>query len=134
MLLTRCPNGHYFDKSIFGSCPQCKSAEADGNETSIGVNFQTPLYWESLNSEEMAKKYRVTVKEDIEIGDIVKLKGTGQIVEIVKKNWKFNENWEPAEFGGKLIKADDEGLLLFSKGSIKKKYNGIAKKLLKLRK
>lgn len=134
MLLTRCSNGHYFDKSIFGSCPQCKSAEADENEASIGVNFQTPLYWESLNSEEMAKKYRVTVKEDIEIGDIVKLKGTGQIVEIVKKNWKFNENWKPAEFGGKLIKADDEGLLLFSKGSIKKKYNGIAKKLLKLRK
>lgn len=132
--IEKCENGHCFDKNIFDSCPHCKSPEANENEVPIGVNFQTPLYWESLNSEEMAKKYRVTVEEDIDIGDIVKLKGTGQIVEIVKKNWNFNDNWEPAEFCGKLINADDESFLLFSKRSIMKKYNSIAKKLLKLRK
>lgn len=96
-----------------------------------GINFETPIYWELVKSKVISEK--ITIKEDVSIGDIVKLKSTGQIVEIVKKNFtvKFNGHLETVEFGGKLINSDDEGVLLFSKAGIEKKYSSDTVQLFK---
>lgn len=96
-----------------------------------GINFETPIYWESVKSKVISEK--ITIKEDVFIGDIVRLKSTGQIVEIVKKNFivKFNGHFETVEFGGKLINSDDEGILLFSRAGIEKKYSSDTVRLFK---
>lgn len=105
-----------------------------------GINFETPIYWGSvkpkgilskLSSKKRAKK--ITVKEEVFIGDIVRLKGSGQIVEIVKKNFeiKFNGHLETIEFGGKLINSDNRNIVLFSKSSIEKKYSSDTVRLFK---
>lgn len=96
-----------------------------------GINFETPIYWESVKSKVISEK--ITIKEDVFIGDIVRLKSTGQIVEIVKKNFeiKFNGHLETIEFGGKLINSDNGNIVLFSKSSIEKKYSSDTVRLFK---
>lgn len=114
----------------FSVCPNISAFENELYGWSI-EKMGKGLHCNSVNSKEMSEIYKITVDEELLIGDIVELKVSHNIVEIKEKNFKINESLGCVEYAGQDINSSSEELLLFSQGSVEriiKKINSVKRK------
>ena len=64
----------------------------------------------------------LTITDKLNVGDVVKLKGSGQIVVVQFVDYKFNEIVK-ADYAGTLFNTDYENLILFGQEDIEKIYD-----------
>lgn len=106
----------------FSVCPNISAFEVEFNGLSI-ESIGKRMHFNTVNSKEMAEIYKITVDEELLVGDIVELKVTHNIVEIAKKNWRINESLGYAEYAGKNINSSSENLLLFAQEDVERIVN-----------
>lgn len=109
----------------FSVCPNISAFEVEFNGLSI-ESIGKRMHFNTVNSKEMAEIYKITVDEELLVGDIVELKVTHNIVEIAKKNWRINESLGYAEYAGKNINSSSENLLLFAQEDVERIVNKVS--------
>lgn len=103
----------------FSVCSNISAFEVEFNGWSI-QSIGKGMHFNTVNSKEMAEIYKITVDEELLVGDIVELKVSNNIVQIEKKNWKINESLGYTEYAGKNINSSSENLLLFAQEDVER--------------
>ena len=71
---------------------------------------------------EKQREELLTIIEPLKLGDVVKIKGTGQIVMVAAIDFKFNEVVK-SQYAGTLFNSENENLILFNQEDIEKVYD-----------
>lgn len=64
----------------------------------------------------------LTINKFLKLGDVVKIKGTGQIVMVAAIDFKINEVVK-SQYAGTLFNSENENLILFNQEDIEKIYD-----------
>lgn len=68
------------------------------------------------------RKANLTFTEKLNVGDIIKIKWTGQVVVVKYVDYQVNESIK-VDYAGSLYNVESEDLILFGQDDIEKKYS-----------